>query len=42
MKDKVEMNFKEIECESGDRNHLAESEDQWRVLVDMVMNLSVW
>jgi hypothetical protein len=35
------MNFKQIGCESVEYIHLAQDRDQWRSLVNTVMNLRV-
>jgi hypothetical protein len=35
------MDLREIGCDGGDWIGLAEDRDQWRALVNMVMNLQV-
>jgi hypothetical protein len=37
----IRIDFGEIGCESMDWMHLAQDRDQWRALVNMVMNLRV-
>jgi hypothetical protein len=39
--DNTEMDLREIEWECVDRMHLAQDRDQWRGLMNMVMNLHV-
>jgi hypothetical protein len=39
--DNIEMDLREIEWVEMDRIHLAQNRDQWRALVNMVMNLQV-
>jgi hypothetical protein len=39
--DNIEMYLKGIGCEDVDWNHLTQVRDQWRALVNMVMNLRV-
>jgi hypothetical protein len=40
-KDNIRMDLREIVWEVVDRIHLAKEEDQWRILVNTVMNLWV-
>jgi hypothetical protein len=40
-KDNIRMELKEICCEDVDWIHLAQDKDQWRALVNTVMNLRV-
>jgi hypothetical protein len=37
----IKMNLKEIECGSADWIQLAQCRNQWRNLIDMIMNLPV-
>jgi hypothetical protein len=37
----MSMDFKETACENVDWIHLAEDRDQWRALVNLVMNFWV-
>jgi hypothetical protein len=39
--DNIRMDLREIGWEGVDRMHLAEDRDQWRALVNTVMNLQV-
>jgi hypothetical protein len=39
--DNIEMDFREVECSGMNRIDLAEDGDQWRALVNTVMNLRV-
>jgi hypothetical protein len=36
--DNIKMYFKETECEGMDWMHLAQDRDQWRAVVNTVMN----
>jgi hypothetical protein len=38
-KDNTKMDIREIEWSGMDRNHLAQDRDQWRILVNMMINL---
>jgi hypothetical protein len=39
--DNIRMNLREIECGGVDWIHLAQDRDQWRSLLDVVMNFRV-
>jgi hypothetical protein len=39
--DNIKMDFGEIECESVEWMHLTQDRDQWRAVVNTVMNLQV-
>jgi hypothetical protein len=39
--DNIKMGFKEIGCEGVNWSHLAQDSVQWRIVVNMVMNLRV-
>jgi hypothetical protein len=39
--DNINMDLREIGLEGVDWTHLAQDRDQWRVLVNMVMNLMI-
>jgi hypothetical protein len=39
--DNIKMNLKEIKCNGMDWIELAQDRDQWRALVDTVINLRV-
>jgi hypothetical protein len=40
-KDNIRVDFRDIERGAMERIHLAEDRDQWRVLVNTVMNLRI-
>jgi hypothetical protein len=40
-KDNIKMHLREIHCKGIEWIHLAQDKDQWRAVVNMVMNLRI-